>query len=138
MPMSRNVKYLVGLATAWTALYPFLFLAVWFVTFAGFVFGAAIGDDAAAPLMTGFFPLFFALFPLHFLTILLSLGLMAFYVVHVIRNTNADETVRIILALGIFMLPFIAMPVYYYLYLWLENPPAWAAAKPAPAPPAAP
>jgi hypothetical protein len=79
------------------------------------------------------FPLFmvpfFAIFPLHCLTILLQFVLMAFYLVHVIKNTNASETVRIILGIGCFFLPFIAMPIYYYLYIWREEPPEWAVAQ---------
>jgi hypothetical protein len=54
---------------------------------------------------------------------------MAFYLIHVIRNTKADETVRITLGLGNFFMPFIAMPIYFYLFIWLEDPPGWAAAK---------
>ena len=44
----------------------------------------------------------------------------------VIRNTTASESIRIILGIGVFFLPFIAMPVYYYLYIWRDQPPSWA------------
>lgn len=60
------------------------------------------------------------------LTVLLDLVLDAVYMIHVIKNTTGSDTIRIILALGIFILPFIAMPVYYYLYIWLDEPPKWA------------
>ncbi len=69
---------------------------------------------------------FFAIFPLHLLTILLQFVLMAFYLIHVIKNSKAADTVKIILGIGCFFMPFIAMPVYYYIYIWLEAPPAWA------------
>jgi hypothetical protein len=75
------------------------------------------------------FSLFGLIFPLHFCTIFIAMGLMVFYLVHVIKNTKADETIRILLGVGNYFLPFIAMPIYYYLYVWLDDPPAWAAAK---------
>lgn len=33
---------------------------------------------------------------------------------------------RIMLLIGIFLMPFVAMPIYYILYVWLDNPSAWA------------
>lgn len=50
------------------------------------------------------------------------LALVVFYLIHVIKNTRADETVRKILGVCMFFLPFIAMPIYYYIYLWLDTP----------------
>ena len=134
MKLGQPVKILVGLATAWFVLYPFLFFAVWLIMFLGIVFFAstASGSSAEAPFPFFILP-FFAIFPLHFLTIFLYFGLIAFYLIHVIKNTTGSETVRIILGLGNFFMPFVAMPIYYYLFVWRDQPPDWARA---PAPPA--
>ncbi|NJN79150.1 MAG: hypothetical protein HC797_00995 [Anaerolineales bacterium] len=124
MQLNKLTIILVGLSTLWFALYPFLFIAVWLFMASGMIFGfASSQSETDAPFFM--FP-FFAIFPLHIFTILLQFVLMAFYLIHVIKNTKASETVRIILALGCFFMPFIAMPIYFYIYIWLETPPAWA------------
>lgn len=125
MNISKPVKTLIGLATLWYAIYPFMFMAGIFMSMGLMPILASSGNNEPPFFM---FP-FFALFPIHFCTIFVGMGLMVFYLVHVIKNTKADETVRIILGVGCFFMPFIAMPFYYYLYVWLDNPPEWAAVK---------
>lgn len=132
MTITKPYRILIGLATIWYTLYPLLFMAVWFLMFFGMGFMPLIASrgDIPNPEAIPFFGFpFFAIFPLHFCTIFIGFGLMVFYLIHVIKNTKADETVRVILGVGNFILPFIAMPVYFYLYIWMENPPAWAAVK---------
>jgi WD40 repeat protein len=63
------------------------------------------------------------------LTIIFYFGLTIFYIVHAIKNSSASEVARIVLLVGVFLMPFIAMPVYYILYIWLEQPPDWALTK---------
>ena len=129
MKLSKPVKVLIGLATAWTVIYPLLFLAVWLLMAFGIFLSASLPATEAGkvspPTMLPF-GLFFGIFPVHCLTILLNFALIPFYLIHVIKNTAASETVRIILGVGIFFMGFVAMPVYYYLYIWREQPPEWA------------
>lgn len=127
MQLGKPVKILVGLGTLWLSVYPLLFLAVWLFMALGMGLLANIPSQTEPPFFM--FP-FFAIFPLHCFTILLQFVLMAFYLIHVIKNTTAAETVKIILGVGCFFMPFIAMPVYFYIYIWLETPPAWAAQPP--------
>lgn len=122
MKLSKPIQILVGLGTAWLIIYPILFVAIWLAMF-GVGFMAQNQD-----VQPSFMALFFAVFPLHCLTIALQLVLQVFYLIHVIKNTIASETIRIILGVGIFFLPFIAMPVYYYLFIWRDRPPDWAIA----------
>ena len=61
--------------------------------------------------------------------VFVRLALQAFYLAHVIRNTAAPDTLRVILGVGVFLLPFIAMSVYYYAYVWRDDPPDWALQK---------
>lgn len=132
MTLNKPVKILVGLGTLWFTVYPLLFIAVWLFSFVGmgfFSFGAASSNAGPESMPFFMFP-FLLIFPIHFCTIFLGFILMAFYLIHVIKNTKADETVRIILGIGTFFMPFIAMPIYYYAYIWLDEPPVWAAAKP--------
>ena len=132
MNISKPFKILVGIGTLWFAIYPLIFIALWFMMAVGMGFfplmqGVQNSPNPEGPFMI--FPFFGVIFPIHFCTIFLGFGLMVFYLIHVIKNTKADETIRIILGVGTFFLSFIAMPIYYYLYIWLDNPPAWAAAK---------
>jgi hypothetical protein len=127
MNLSRPVKIIIGIATLWYVLYPIVFIGGMFLSMGLMPFLARSNYSSDGPFMM--FPFFSVIFPLHFCTIFLGLGLMAFYLVHVIKNTGGDETVRIILGIGSFFMSFIAMPIYYYLYIWLDTPPEWAAAK---------
>ena len=131
MNLTKSHKILIGIATLWVTLYPLFFFIAWlFMVFGTLMFPFAIeGLDASPesyPLMM--LPFMF-IFPIHFCTIFLMIALVVFYLIHVIKNTQADETVRIILGIGNFFLPFIAMPIYYFIFIWQESPPAWAMAK---------
>ena len=123
MNLGRRAKILVGLGTAWIFAYPLLFV--------GFAFAMTFGATAGAPQESGVFPgLFFGVFfPLHCLSILVSVGLIAFYLVHIIKNQEASENARIVAALGMVFLPLVAMPLYYYFFIWKEEPPAWGRAE---------
>jgi outer membrane protein assembly factor BamB len=122
--LSKPVKMLVGVGTVWIVLYPFLFLAVWFSMMAGFM---SSGSLEGPPLFL--MSLFPAIFPLHCVTMIMQLALMAFYLFHVIKNIAASDVLRVVLGIGTFFMPYIAMPVYYYLYIWREQPPEWALTK---------
>jgi hypothetical protein len=49
--------------------------------------------------------------------------LVGFYLVYITRNNMKMEVGRVILGLGLFFLPFIVMPLCYYLYIWRAQPP---------------
>jgi hypothetical protein len=131
MQLNRTIKILVGLGTAWHTLYPLLFFAFILLSILGMGFTSS-GSSEPPPF---FIIPFFAIFPLHCLTILLGFGLTTFYLIHILKNTIAAETVRILLGVGLFFLSFIAMPLYYYLFIWREQPPDWAIAPAYKSPP---
>ena len=123
MKISKPVKIIIGLLTGWVLISPFLFMVSWF----GFVFSMAIqanqNQPNAFPLL--FIPVFFLLFFSTFLTV----GLVAFYLVHVLLNKTAGDVLRVVLGLGIVFFSFIGMPVYYFIYILPDNPPQWALAQ---------
>jgi hypothetical protein len=123
MKLDRSIKILVGGGTAWILLYPLLFIAIWFSTMAGFMFS----DSFASP--SFMFSAFDFIFPVHCLTIIIQLVLMGFYLFHIIRNTLASDVLRVILGVGVFFMPFLAMPIYYYFFIWRDTPPNWALSK---------
>jgi hypothetical protein len=121
----RRAKIPIGLGVAWATLYPLLFFGVYFIAFFSAFFIAAGGRPPGLPL-EGFPFMFFAFFPLHIVTIFILLVLQVLFLIHVIKNTQASEVARIVLGVGIFVMPFIAVPVYYILYIFLDRPPDWA------------
>lgn len=131
MTLSKPVKLLVGISTIWYAIYLLLtiggFAILFGYVFVAFLIGGESVDDLRA-LLLQILSLEIML-PIHFCSLLLEVGLLIFYLVHTIKNTKASDSMRIVLGLGHLFLPFIAMPIYYYLYLWRDNPPEWATAK---------
>jgi hypothetical protein len=131
MTLSKPVNILVGIATFWYAIYLLLTLLGILILF-GFVFLSLLqGSESISNLRVLFtgIPGFELMLPVHFCSLFLEVGLLIFYLIHTIKNTKASDSMRMVLGLGHLFLPFFAMPIYYYLYIWRENPPEWAAAK---------
>ena len=112
--MNKPVKIALGLASVWPILYGVLFFTM--------VIGTIFSAQRDAP-PAGFPVAFGILMVLHLLTILLSLGLMVFYIVRIVREPRHDPEKRIIWILLLVFAGWAAMPVYWYLYIWREG--AW-------------
>jgi hypothetical protein len=137
MTVSRPVRILVGLATAWVACYPLLILCVILATVGMAMMGETAGS-AIEPFVKWLAEsefaselglpssFFFTILPLQCVTIGLMFALQGFYVIHVLMNKDAPESVRIILGIGVILMSPIAMPIYYYAFLWRSEPPEWA------------
>jgi hypothetical protein len=116
--MSKWAKIALGLATLWPILYVFVFIAFVFSMmfyFSSFEPGPA--DHQEPPVW------FFAVFALHFLTIIWVFGLLAFYIVNVFRNDRVEKDKKVLWAVVLFFGNTLAMPVYWYLYIWREPAP---------------
>jgi hypothetical protein len=126
MKLSKTVKYLVGALTLLYMLLPLVFIPIWFLS----VFGIAVSSERGGgppPII------FFTWLGMMFFIILINvvhIGLVSFYVVHNIKNREGNDTARILLGVGTFFLPWLAMPFYYFIYVWPDNPPEWALEKP--------
>ena len=122
--MKKSSKILLGLATLW----PFVYMIFFFMfIFSMFLFiptapppgpGLGPGSDPSGPPM-----FFFLIFPLHFLTILWIIALTVFYMVNVFRNDRVNKDMKVLWAVVLFMGGMIAMPIYWYLYIWREETP---------------
>lgn len=131
MTFNKPVKILVGIATFWYALY-LLLTIVSIVLLFGYVFVALLVGGESVSNLRGLLTQILSLelmLPIHLCSLSLEVGLLIFYLVHTIKNTKASDSMRIVLGLGHLFLPFVAMPVYYYLYIWREKPPEWAALR---------
>jgi hypothetical protein len=125
MRISRPVAMLIGAFTFWPILYMFIFFGV-FMT--GFFMhpGSSMQPEAG-------FRSFQVLMGVHLGTMLLMMALLTFYIVHIFKNSAIAGDKRTLWAVVLFFGNVIAMPVYWFLYVWRE-PPA-IVAPPLPVPP---
>ena len=72
------------------------------------------------------------LFGAHFLTIILVMGLMPLYIILVVKDEGHDQTMRIIWVVLMCMAAMLAMPIYWFLYVWRERGPGSGAVVGAP------
>ena len=64
----------------------------------------------------------------------LRLALLVFYIWHIITNQAAPDIVRVGFAVGLLVIPLVAMTAYWFIYVLPNKPPIWAlkAFKPTP------
>lgn len=133
MKLGRNTKMLIGLGILATYVLPLL--AVFGGVVSLVVFISVVGSTANS--QTGVelvFPLAFfvcALLSVIFTTFvvvaaLLSSALRLFIYIHLLLNNTVSDMFRVLTAIGVFLLPFIAEPLYYYACIWRNTPPQWA------------
>jgi len=114
MQISPVVRILVGVLTALEVFsLPILFITM------RWVLPTLTGETDTQGYFVGFFFLVFCSFGL------INSVMPIFYLIHVIKNKFAAEALRVIFGLGCLFLPWIAMPIYYYLFIWRDQPPAW-------------
>jgi hypothetical protein len=112
--MKKSTKILLGLATLW----PFLYMILFFVfVFSSILFMPGTRGEESGP------PFFFVVFiAIHLFTMFWIMALTVFYMVNVFRNDRVDKDKKVLWAVVIFMGNMIAMPIYWYLYIWKEVP----------------
>lgn len=111
MRLSRPVALLVAVFT----LAPWVFFIVLFTYFARHF--PTNPTTAAAP-PDEFFENFNTIFRLQLLFMALWVALLAFYIVHVFRTDRVPADKKALWAVVLFLGNFLAMPVYWYLYMW--------------------
>ena len=125
MKIKKPIKILIGFLTAWVVIAPFIGIVVWF-SFMFMAIGAV--EYQAAPEDLIFPAVFLPFFLLILCSSFLQFGLSAFYLTHVILNKTGNDIMRVVLGISVYIFPYIALPVYYFLYILPENPPKWALA----------
>jgi hypothetical protein len=115
--LSKPLKLLIGVLTVWPCLYLVLFLAVFAFMFLSF--GRAGRGPSPAEIQQGFAVLFI----LHFATMVLVLGLMAFYIVHLFQARSVPQDRKVLWAVILFLGNVFAMPVYWYMHVWRDPQP---------------
>jgi hypothetical protein len=110
--MSKTLKVLLGIVTLW----PFAYMILFFLFIFAMMLLPSFGETSGAP------PLFVIIFPLHLLTMLIIMALTVFYIANVFNNERVDKDKKVLWALVLFMGNIIAMPIYWYIYIWKSAP----------------
>lgn len=105
MTLSRPMALVVGALSAWPILY-----------FVGFMVMMAMSVGAGGPFRD--VESFDLLMRVHLLTMVVSMGLLAFYVTHAFRSPRLPQDQRVLWLLVLFLGNMLAFPVYWYLHVW--------------------
>lgn len=116
MRLGKPAKILIAIATAWPLVYMFLFMC--------FMFSMVMRDFSGPHTRSEAPAAFQLLFLLHFLTILWIFGLLAFYITYLFKSDRVAQDKKALWAVVLFFGNMIAMPVFWYLYVWREPPSA--------------
>ncbi len=114
--MSRSTKLFVGILS----FLPILLLLVFFFMFFRMIpeFMQWEGRDPEPyEMFDTFMPVFFIAI---FMSIL-SLGLLIFFIMHLVRNKTMDSTERIIWILVLLFAGIIGYPIYWYMRVWKDG-----------------
>lgn len=116
--MGRGKAIALGIATVWPIIYVLFFLCSVFGVMMSRAFDGR--DSDGEPLLLSI------IIPLHLLTMLLMMVLIAVYIVHLFKTDRVPQDKKSLWAVVLFLGNAIAMPIYWYLYIWRrpEEPPA--------------
>jgi hypothetical protein len=127
MKLNKTWKIVIGIVTAWVAIYPFAMVAVMFA----FLFPTMLtlesdpSEAFPAAFMGGFMIFWFLMMCSSFL----QMGTSMFYLIHIIKNRTGSDLLRILSGIGAFFMPYIALPFYFFVFIWPEETPDWALEK---------
>jgi len=127
MNISKPVKILIGVLTLLVVLYPFVIMPgfmMFFMFNTGFPFIDPQNISNPSDMIQSMMPFMMVFYPLMMCLSVLQLGLQVFYIIHVIKNQALTDTIRIFFAIGTFFMPYIAMPIYYFVSIWKDAPAA--------------
>jgi hypothetical protein len=109
--MSKGKAVTLAVFTAW----PFLYFILFFCMVFGMSFSDLSGGDSSG------LPLAFKIiFPLHLLTMLEMIILLVIYIVYLFKSDRVAQDKKVLWAVVLFLGNIIAMPIFWYLYIWKE------------------
>lgn len=108
--MKPSVKWILGLAT----LIPVLYMILFFIIFASLFFSSLTGN----PPLGGPGVEFAFVFAGQFIMMLWIMALLVLYIVHLFKNQNIPNDKKALWAIVIFLGNVLAMPVYWFIYIW--------------------
>ncbi len=109
--MSKPAKVILGIATLWPPVYLVIFIGFWFYLV------LSITSQGGSGLPFGVI----AIFVLHGFTMLWTFALIAIYIYNVFNNGRVANDKKALWAVVLFLGNMIAMPIYWYLYIWRDR-----------------
>ncbi len=108
--MTKGQKITLAVFTAWPFLYMILFMCT--------IFGMMISGFAGGGHSSGPPTAMLIIFPLHFLTMVEIFALLVIYIMHVFKTDRVPQEQKALWAVVLFLGNMVAMPIYWYLYIW--------------------
>ena len=116
--MSRSSKLFVGILSFLPIILLLVFLFMIFSMFPTFIeWGNNNHEPAPQEVFSAFAPLFF----LGFGMAILSIGLLIFFIMHMLRHKGMDSTERIIWVLVFLFAGIVGYPIYWYMRVWKDD-----------------
>jgi hypothetical protein len=116
--MTKNKKIWIGILT----FLPIAFLLLYFlnliILFTGIFSSARVGEELDPSMMFGNFAVMFFLI---FVAVVVSIGLMIFYIMQITNNKKFDSNQRLMWILIIVFAGLIGFIVYWYMYIWKDE-----------------
>ena len=110
--MKKSTKILLGIATIWTIISYFLYFVSFFVYIATMETQEMAGPDLFLS------PMFITMMGFNMLSMFITIALMIYYISHLLKKSQLEKEYRIIWVILILFAGTIAMPVYWFLYIW--------------------
>lgn len=111
--MSRKKAIVLAIFSVWPFVYMVLAMCMVFGLMMRDVFGESYSREP---------PIFFMiLVPLHFFTMLDIFALLVIYLVHLFKSDRVPQDKKALWAVVLFLGNMIAMPVYWYWYVWRKT-----------------
>ena len=108
--MKKSTKIWLLVATLWP-----LFYVLCFVVFVFSLVFSVLPQGAPPPPTPAWIVV---IFPIHLLTILLTLGLSVIYIIHAVKSKRVPKQQLVLWILLLVLGGVIAMIVYWVLYIW--------------------
>jgi hypothetical protein len=113
--MSRSSKLFIGILSFLPIVLLLVFLFMIFGMFPTFI---EWGNNNHDPAPQEVFSVFAPLFLLGFGMAILSIGLLIFFIMHLLRHKAMDSTERIIWILVFLFAGIVGYPIYWYMRVW--------------------
>ncbi len=114
--MSRSSKLFIGLLS----FLPIILLIIFFVMLLR-MFPVFFEWEKNEPMPQEVFTVFGPLFMLGIVMGILSLGLLVFFIMHLVRNKTMDGTERVIWVLVFLFAGIVGYPIYWYMRVWKDE-----------------
>ena len=116
MQLNKPVKLLVGALSLWPFLYIFVFFGFIATSFLWMTRADGGRERSSGPPLA-----FLLLFAAHLATMLLIFALIAFYIVYLFKTDRVEQDKKALWAAVLFLGNMVAMPVFFYLYIWPDQ-----------------